>query len=43
MVIIEALAVEIDFGVAVYDFHFQIFIRLDGSGLTCVEFKVKDN
>jgi hypothetical protein len=39
--LIEVLAVEIDVGVAVYEFHFQILICIDGSSLTCVEFTFK--
>jgi hypothetical protein len=38
---LEALTVEIDVGVAVCDFHFQILKCVDGSNLTCVEFKCK--
>jgi hypothetical protein len=38
---LDALMVEIDVGVAVYDFYCQILICVGGSSLTCVEFKIK--
>jgi hypothetical protein len=37
--LIKVLADKIDIGIAVYDFHIQILIHVDGSSLTCVEFK----
>jgi hypothetical protein len=40
--LIEALVVETDVGIADYDFHFHILICIDGSSLTCIEFKFKD-